>query len=206
MELRYAEIEEFIAKIHNVNEEKRIALKGRLKHFQRLGWPEGTNQGKGSRVRYGVGQALSLALGFEMLQLGLTPERIAAFFLTTRSGFPAGCIAALDDVMSDGNDELFYIFQPDYLRYLGKITEDSETFITSAVISKSKLSKEFALNGRIFNRRIALINITTILKLFVQYLAIKDEVQYVDLVVSLKKWESDENDKLLPNSMPVLAA
>jgi len=69
------QLQALMMRLHNVIPERRIALMGRLKHLQRLGWPPDSNLGKGKRVRYSAQQIVLVALALEMIQLGLTPER-----------------------------------------------------------------------------------------------------------------------------------
>lgn len=65
-----------LAAIHQIAEDKRVAFRARLKHFQRLGVPSGVNTGTGKRAAYGLDQLLQLSLAMQMLELGLSPERI----------------------------------------------------------------------------------------------------------------------------------
>lgn len=58
-----------------VPEDRRSALLGRFQHLQRLSLIEGINPGRGVAAEYGAHQVLIIMLAFQMLQLGLTPER-----------------------------------------------------------------------------------------------------------------------------------
>ena len=66
--------EEVLALIHDIRPDMRTALQARMRHLQRYGIPRGTNTGKGKAAAYGPAQIVSLAVAFELLQLGLTPE------------------------------------------------------------------------------------------------------------------------------------
>jgi len=74
--LSYADVENVLARLHRIADDKRIAFRARLKHFQRLGFPEGVNTGTGKRVSYTLAMLFKLALAMELTQVGLAPKRI----------------------------------------------------------------------------------------------------------------------------------
>lgn len=75
MYLSYGQIEALLAKLHSFEPSHRGALKARLKHLKRLGFPPGVNVGSGKRVEYDAGSILKLLIAFELLQLGWMPEK-----------------------------------------------------------------------------------------------------------------------------------
>ncbi|MEJ6594676.1 hypothetical protein [Parasphingorhabdus sp.] len=185
MEISYGELEDFLAEIHGVAAEKRSALKGRLKHFQRLKWPAGTNQGKGARVKYGVGQTLSLATGFELLQLGLTPERVVEHFKFSFVTLPMGFLSSLGQY-GPNPDPVFYIFSPESLQSL-RDQEDTVDF-QSYMISKSELEKNFNYLPIIQFRRFAFINIHSVLAEYIDYFSGRGLSAPEKLQEPLEKW------------------
>lgn len=102
MDLGYKQIEELLAALHGVEDEFRIALKGRIKHFQRNGWPGDTNTGPGKRAVYDFSKVLKLCLAFEMLQVGMTPDRAIKIlsrnwdYICTASSLAIGLLAQND--------------------------------------------------------------------------------------------------------------
>lgn len=76
IDLTYGEVEATLANLNRIADEKRVAFKARLKHFQRLGFPEGANTGTGKRVVYSVQMLFKLALATELTQAGMSPKRI----------------------------------------------------------------------------------------------------------------------------------
>lgn len=64
-----------VADALKVPEERRSAFLGRFQHLQRLKLVEGINPGRGSAASYRAHQIVVIALAFQMIQLGLTPER-----------------------------------------------------------------------------------------------------------------------------------
>jgi hypothetical protein len=73
--LSFGQVESVLAALHKIADEKRVTFQTRLKFFQRLGFPEGVNTGKGKAAGYQAHHVLNLALALELLQLGLSGER-----------------------------------------------------------------------------------------------------------------------------------
>ena len=71
-----------LACAHNIRDDRRSAFANRLKNYQKAGFPEGINTGRGRAASYGVGHLLQLAVALELNQLGLTPERAVAAILS----------------------------------------------------------------------------------------------------------------------------
>lgn len=168
MYLTYSELEDFLAELHRVAPEKRTALKGRLKHFQRLGWPAGTNQGKGARVQYGVGQTLSLVIGFELLQLGLTPERVVEHLKHKGTFLADGFIEALTEY-GPYEDAVYYVFAPESLVALRGDEGTSDPGLNSLMLSRSKIGLAFGETNFLSSRRCAFINLSDLLNIYIDY-------------------------------------
>tara|TARA_Y100000815_G_scaffold251807_1_gene255531 strand:+ start:496 stop:1104 length:609 start_codon:yes stop_codon:yes gene_type:complete len=66
---------ELLADAMEMPDEKRSALLGRFQHLQRLKLVEGVNPGRGRAAEYNALQVLVFSVAFQMLQLGMTPER-----------------------------------------------------------------------------------------------------------------------------------
>lgn len=79
MRLSYGMVFRLFSDLLGIDAEKSIALTGRLKHFQRAGFPAGSNVGPGPRAAYGIGEVFALAFAFRLLALRHTPrDAIAA--------------------------------------------------------------------------------------------------------------------------------
>lgn len=187
MHLTYAELEDFLAELHRVAPEKRIALRGRLKHFQRLGWPEGTNQGKGARVQYGIGQTMSLVMAMEMLQLGLTPERVVEQMTYSMTYLPQGFQASLKAIREGDEDEILYVFSPECLYSLRGI-DDERQGIQSVMIAKSKMPE--LANSPPFSRtfRYAVINLSELMSAYLSYFLKSKNVDEQLVADALDNW------------------
>lgn len=192
MHLSYGELEEFIAHLHRVAPEKRTALKGRLKHFQRLSWPAGTNKGKGARVNYGVGQTFSLAVAFEMLQIGLTPERVVEQLRMSTGLIARGFAAAYEDYGPHA-DPIYYIFSPQSLYALRGLENHPEGHV-SLLISQSELGNSIAKQAMFRFRRLAMVNLTEIFDEYVSYFIDKGLAAPDNLQEPLDNWQSVERD------------
>ena len=193
MLLSYGELEGYLAEMHHVSNNKRAALKGRLKHFQRLGWPSGTNQGKGARVQYGVGQTLSLALGLEMLQLGLTPEKIVEQMRLGGISLPYGFIECLDQYGPEA-EPIFYAFSPEALSSFRGVDTKGEGGI-GLMVSQSELQN--ALSHTVLDtRRLALIDMAAVFEGYVSYFRGNGLGEAEDLREPLMSWQKMVSDAI----------
>lgn len=71
----FATVAGALARVNLIREDARPAFDARLKHFQRLEFPPGTNTGRGRAAVYDIGHLLQLAFALELVQLGVPPER-----------------------------------------------------------------------------------------------------------------------------------
>lgn len=63
-----------MAHLNHIASDKRVAFQARLKHLQRLNFPEGTNTGKGKPARYTFANLMQLVIAVELLQTGFPPQ------------------------------------------------------------------------------------------------------------------------------------
>ena len=100
LKLTTDEVVDLLVRLYGLDPAKESALRPRLKHFQRLGFPEGVNPGTGRVALYGVKQIFQLALAMELTALGLMPERITKLLLQLHS---------LDEIMLSavGRDRVY---------------------------------------------------------------------------------------------------
>ena len=76
LRLSYAVMERVIAGMHSVGEDQHSALRGRMKYFQRMGFPADRPK-RGARTGYSLEDLLQLVLAFELLECGVAPVRAA---------------------------------------------------------------------------------------------------------------------------------
>jgi hypothetical protein len=75
VEFTYTEILDILSAKHNIISSKMTAFRGRLQHFQRLGFPAGANTGKGHGVAYSWRELFLIGLALDCLEIGSTPDR-----------------------------------------------------------------------------------------------------------------------------------
>ena len=75
MEFTYRDVVETFCLKHQISDTRKNAFKGRLQHFQRLGFPPGVNTGKGKAASYKWRELVLLGLALEYAEIGSTPDR-----------------------------------------------------------------------------------------------------------------------------------
>ena len=73
-ECNFAMVDHVLSKMHNIDSDHRSAFANRLKHLQRLGYPLGTNTGRGRAATYRAQHFFLLGLALELAQLGLATD------------------------------------------------------------------------------------------------------------------------------------
>lgn len=162
--LSYAEVTSFIAERHSIADDKRTALRGRLQHFQRLGWPSGANLGRGTRVRYGLKEVMLLAMAFEMIQLGMSPERIVDAWRQEASGLARQVRDYLAEGYSaDSDDPIYFFFFPQFLAPL-QIPGERERGFLSLTLKGSNLTDPGLMRMLLDDKHVscAVISITAV--------------------------------------------
>lgn len=75
-EFNFGEIEAALARLNHIADHKRVAFAGRLRILQKAGVPMRDTPGRGKAGAFTVDHAFQLALGVELLQCGLAPQRV----------------------------------------------------------------------------------------------------------------------------------
>lgn len=71
----YSQVESVLAQISGIEDSRKSAFRGRLKHFRRLGLIA-EKPGKGKKISYSVQDIWLLAFAFEISQFGIEPNKI----------------------------------------------------------------------------------------------------------------------------------
>lgn len=169
MELSYAQVEGLIAALHRILPARRSALEGRLKHFKRLGFPAGVNTGRGIAAKYNASAVLRLLIAFELLQLGMMPEkavslvRVMSHILISAAGYAGGDLVRgpdpdeTDPDVSHNKNPFYILFDPVALGPLISPGDEGELSMdTLYALLDSELQDDF---DRGYSRT-ALINCT----------------------------------------------
>lgn len=111
----FAIAEAVLGDMYRVTEGHRVALRGRMKHFQRMSFPAGANPGKGRAAILSFDELAQLTFAFELVQAGLSPiparDITAGSWLRVRDAVAAA--------MRPGPDgDLWAILHPEALREL----------------------------------------------------------------------------------------
>lgn len=74
--LLYGEVENILARLHNIQDKDRKAFRARLRHFRNLGIPPLPKVGSGTRISYSLDELYELFFALELMQCGLSPATI----------------------------------------------------------------------------------------------------------------------------------
>lgn len=149
--------------MHSIADEKRSAFSNRLRHLQKLGFPPGTNAGRGRAVAYQTGHAIQLAIVLEMNQVGLSPERAIRLSAQHDARIRSAVHWAATKMMSGDDEPILLFFDPVVLADLRGEEEWDETEATFDVSSQAEFRASIGDNTNLRSRRYALINVTAVL-------------------------------------------
>ncbi|MEG8045771.1 hypothetical protein QP175_05800 [Sphingomonas aerolata] len=124
MPLTFAQAQFALAFVSQISPKRADAFEARLKQWQKMGFPEGVNVGRGVRASYGATQVHQLLFMMKLLQVGLTPERAQKVVI---SGWPAFKDAIVETILcrANGEDHLHYcLIQLDALSELKEDPSD----------------------------------------------------------------------------------
>lgn len=184
MAVGYAETEEFLTLFNGISPEKRATFRGRIKHFQRLGWPPGTNSGKGGRAVYGSEQILLLAVTIEILQFGVTPERILEQLSPSHLG--TAFKHALEK-RGHFSQSVFYVFSPSSLAGM-QASSKNQTGFQSLVVSLDEFQELVFKSTDFGRRRFAAVNLTCILDAYLNFFGLSEPTDVSNLAIEIDKW------------------
>ena len=148
---------------------KRSSLLGRFQHLQRLQLIKGINPGRGTAANYRPHQVLIVAVAFQMLQLGLSPERVVNVIQHNQDRLRLAMSLATDPGGNDIPVSMIW-FDPAVLQKPDEAGEDwaDATFHYGGAGSGPEAFSVFFVNGLV--PRMAFINLTGILWSFVAVL------------------------------------
>jgi len=71
----FKEVANRLVKHYGIPPEQHSAFLGRIKHLQRIGWPVGSNTGRGKQATYDERMYREILFTMELCAIGITPER-----------------------------------------------------------------------------------------------------------------------------------
>lgn len=157
----FGEVEAMLAKLHRIDDAKRIAFQGRLKHFLKLELLPGVKQGRGKAATFAAIDVATLALATEVSQFGLLPERVVEMLAGEARDGEALVVATtlvpildLYDEADQTAPERYLIFDPHAWRIL------TDAPAAGVVLADAEVARDVASHSR----RLAQINVTMLLR------------------------------------------
>lgn len=162
VELGREQLQWLMMRLHDVPAEKRIAMMGRLKHLQRLGWPRRANPGKGSRVKYDAEQVLSVALALELIQMGSTPERVVDdLHLNTAVCWRANYAAA--KAHKAGGAPILLVMNPWSLTFALDPDRSGRSYMPMLYFELSEMDRFLSAWAEASSRRMGIVNLSALI-------------------------------------------
>ena len=140
---QYSEIFQILSKKHKISRSKSVSFRGRLQHFQRLGFPLGINTGRGRRVKYTWRELFLMGLALEYVEIGSTPERIVQEILK----FEDILLDAVARVASPPNTKTEGCFLLTELSGLLALKRESQWGEEIVLLTQSEMTQVFSDNG-----------------------------------------------------------
>ena len=184
---QYSEIFDILSKKHQISKSKAISFRGRLQHFQRLGFPLGINTGRGKRVKYTWRELFLMGLALEYVEIGSTPERIVQEILK----FEEILLASLAKVASPKGSRTEGCFLLTELSGLLALKQESEWGEEIALLTQTELAQVFSDDGDDrYRSPYAIIDLRQFVASIL--LAVFDtiEIPRDQLLEDLKRWSS----------------
>lgn len=149
--LRYVDVEVLLARLHDIPEARIPALKARLQHLQKIGFPAETKTGRGKPACYTASATVKILVAFEVIALRIPPDQaIEILQVLDWSIATELCLKAFDGAPAD---DVTLAFDPDGLAPLG---EREATFNAEWISGDEAMCQ--------LSRRYAIINVTGMLR------------------------------------------
>lgn len=187
MEFSYKDVVETFFLKHQISAERKGAFKGRLQHFQRLGFPPGINTGKGKAASYKWRELILLGLALEYAEIGSTPDRSVAEVTKFSDVLISGVAQSL--VVNDGPEEERKAFLCIEVSALLPLKNEEDWNQEIQIFSVSEMRDVFSEFGvASMNSPYAIIDIRQFLAGLLTSMGEVLEASPSDIVSSLKLW------------------
>ncbi|WP_218152622.1 hypothetical protein [Qipengyuania nanhaisediminis] len=134
-------------------------------------------------------------MGFELLQLGLTPERVVGQMKYAGGYLVDGFIECLDQQPEDP-DPVFYIFAPESLHQFRGEAGEAPGF-SSMMLSRSEVQKMLPISPLFKSRRFAFIDMYEVFSAYVEYFQKAGALgEREELREPLMKWQRLRQDAI----------
>lgn len=110
MALSFKQVVAILKDVNGIHADRQSAFESRLKQWQKMGFPDGVNVGKGTRASYGAKQVYQLAICLALLEIGMTPERAHEVVRLGWKEFALGIVEATECIANqEGHDHYWFI-------------------------------------------------------------------------------------------------
>lgn len=193
MQLTFGQVEHVLAAGQNIREDRRSAFANRLKNYQKSGFPEGINTGRGKAATYQVGHVLLLGLALELNQLGLNPERAVAVIMSDLPAVAMCFSFAANDGPPEGEfgSPYFLYFDPSGLSDLMIEHGEDRAGRSFFYAGLGQLKEQLDSWGHGGISRLSLVNVSALLWDLGSYTAYQfEDVSPTDVYEQVKVWAS----------------
>ena len=118
MSLTFGQVTDILMLANAIPDERKATFVSRLKQWQKMGFPEGVNVGRGVRVSYDATQLFQLALHMRLLVIGLTPERAQLIVTAAWKEFRSSVVDVTIRKAKGDEDYCYLLIQYDALTEL----------------------------------------------------------------------------------------
>ena len=178
---RYSEVSSLLAELHSVPEDRLTALRGRLQHLQKLGFPPGINTGRGKPAEYFPGQLILLLIGVELMALGIPPERAARALLAKKVIISAAIISVLASLGDKRSPPLF-------IRVLPAALFDEDPRLGYVSLTDLTDTLEKTAHTGTFPTRIALVNLSAVILNVAEWAGRRSKDARKEFLTDLSLW------------------
>ncbi|GAB5486449.1 MAG: hypothetical protein Pars2KO_00190 [Parasphingorhabdus sp.] len=184
---QYSEIFEILSKKHKISKSKAVPFRGRLQHFQRLGFPLGVNTGSGKRVKYTWRELFLMGLALEYVEIGSTPERIVKEILK----FEEILLGALAKIASPQGFETEGCYLLTELSGLLALKQENQWGEEIVLLTQSEMTRVFSGDGDDrYRSPYAIIDLRQFVASILLVVFETVEIPKDQLLEDLKRWAS----------------
>lgn len=160
----FAMVDAVMAALHEIEESQRSAFSNRIKHMQRLGYPSGTNTGRGRAAAYSAHQLYLIGFALELAQLGLTTDSAIPLMQDNFSTVATATSAAIRSRYDLQLPCIFIYFDPARLDPLMESTGGGMTSIRGKFRYGTREFGDVLLAGSGAERRFTVIAVNKIIE------------------------------------------
>ncbi|MEG3144242.1 hypothetical protein U1839_06205 [Sphingomonas sp. RT2P30] len=176
VDLSFAQVEETLARVHNMDWQKRGAFTSRLKHMQKQGLPRRALPGRGKAGSYNFSQLTQMGIGLELIQIGFPPKLAADTVLGNWPEMRVTALLATYNTLElrtmdppESIEPWFWMLTPEVMRELATSgVTDIDNYLSVQTVAASELSEKIVSYDRVGvvgeSRRRVILNGTEVVR------------------------------------------